>query len=67
MIERERERTLGMLGKTTDIYQINSKFYKETILRAQRAYTGQQMRAVYTDSGKGQFFNVENLALKYYG
>jgi len=25
------------------------------------------MKAVYTDSTSGQFFNVENLALKYYG
>lgn len=25
------------------------------------------MKAVYTDSSSGQFFNVENLALKYYG
>jgi hypothetical protein len=25
------------------------------------------MKAVYTDSKSNQFFNVENLALKYYG
>lgn len=25
------------------------------------------MRAVYTDNGRAQFFNVENLALQYYG
>jgi Fanconi-associated nuclease 1 len=25
------------------------------------------MKAVYTDGNSGQFFNVENLALKYYG
>jgi len=34
MIERERERTLGKLARTTDVYQINQKYYKETILRA---------------------------------
>lgn len=37
------------------------------MLKAQRAYTGEHMRAVYTDGGRSQFFNVENLALKYYG
>ena len=46
---------------------INELYYKEVILKAQRAYTGQHMKAVYTDHGQSQFFNVENLALQYYG
>jgi hypothetical protein len=37
------------------------------LLRAKREYTGQHMKAVYTDNNRGQFFNVENLALTYYG
>lgn len=67
MIEEERSTAMDKLTKREDIHQINQKYYKEVYLRAQRAYTGQQMRAVYTDQAKGQFFNVENLALKYYG
>ncbi len=36
-------------------------------MRAQRSYAGEHMRSVYLDTKSNQFFNVENLALKYYG
>lgn len=55
------------LTKQSNEIQLNSAFYKEVIINAQRAYTGEHMKAVYTDGGRSQYFNVENLALKYYG
>ena len=46
---------------------MDERYFKEVMLRAKREYTGQHMKAIYTDQSKGQFFNVENLALTYYG
>ena len=46
---------------------MDERYFKEVLLRARREYTGQHMKAIYTDGARGQFFNVENLALTYYG
>jgi hypothetical protein len=53
MIENERISTIEKLTKTMDVHTINPKYYKEIVLRAQREYSGQQLRAVYTDRSKG--------------
>jgi len=49
------------------MFEYDTQYYKELFLRAQRAYAGQHMKAIYQDNSQSQFFNVENLALKYYG
>lgn len=67
IIEEEKQKTYANLHFRERQYQVDSAFYHELTINAKRAYTGEHMRAVYTDNGRGQFFNVENLALKYYG
>jgi len=67
VIEEEKIATHEKLSRLSDTLRQDEAFFKEIFLRAQRAYTGQHMKAVYTDQRSGQFFNVENLALKYYG
>lgn len=42
-------------------------YFKETLIKAKRAYTGYMLKAVYMTNDSDQFFNVENLALHYYG
>ncbi len=66
-IRLEKESTYEKLQRLGDSVPMDERYYKEVLLRAKREYTGQHMKAIYTDASKGQFFNVENLALTYYG
>ena len=66
-IRREKDLTHEKITRLGESVERDDRFYKEVLLRAKREYTGQQLKAVYSDSKNGQFFNVENLALTYYG
>ena len=66
LIEQEKEKTLRLLIKSSDIFY-DKDFYSERHIRGKRAYTGQQLRIVYMDQEGTEFLTVENLALKFYG
>ena len=66
LIEQEKEKTLRLLIKSSDIFY-DKDYYSERHIRGKRAYTGQQLRIVYMDQEGTEFLTVENLALKFYG
>lgn len=68
IIDEEREKTYLLLIRQKTSYK--KGYFKETLIkasRAKRAYTGYMLKAVYMTNDSDQFFNVENLALHYYG
>lgn len=48
-IRMERELTYQNLHRLGDTVTMDDRFYKEVLLRAKREYTGQHMKAIYTD------------------
>jgi Fanconi-associated nuclease 1 len=51
IIDEEKEKTYALLIKQATTYK--DGFFKETLIKAKRAYTGTHMKAVYTDGNSG--------------
>lgn len=52
-IRQEKEQTYEKLQRLGDTVAMDDKYFKEVLLRAKREYTGQHMKAIYTDASKG--------------
>eukprot|EP00347_Sterkiella_histriomuscorum_P003951 403362310 len=66
IIENEKRMTFELLSRSVE-QKIDKRYFKEVILNAKRNFQGDHMKSVYLDKKSNQFFNVENLALHYYG
>jgi hypothetical protein len=51
IIDQEKEKTYNLMTRQKTKYKPG--MFKETLIKAQRAYAGQHMKAVYTDSTSG--------------